>query len=169
MEMDLEKQFYTRELYQKYIYGSAEVVGLMCLKVFCADDNSLYEKLKFSAMKLGSAFQKVNFLRDIQADYAGLGRMYFPNLDFDKITDCDKKVIEGEIAEEFEEAFKGIQQLPKSSRSGVYLAFVYYKSLLRKIQNTPATEIKSVRIRIPDLKKATLLFNTVLMDKMGYV
>lgn len=157
MEMDLEKQFYTRSLYDKYIYGSAEVVGLMCLKVFCENDNALYEELKYPAMKLGSAFQKVNFLRDIKADSIDLGRMYFPHVNLNQFSETDKIQIEQEIAVDFKEALEGIKRLPKSSRKGVYLAYRYYQALLKRIQLTPASEILSVRIRVPDRQKLAML------------
>jgi len=129
MEMDLQKQFYDQQLYQQYILGSAEVVGLMCLRVFCEGDEKLYEHLKFPAMKLGAAFQKVNFLRDLRADNIELGRTYFPEIDLKQFSLTDKNKIEKEIEEDFTKALLGIRQLPLSSRNGVYLAYFYYKKL----------------------------------------
>lgn len=160
MEMDLEKQVYTRQLYEKYIFGSAEVVGLMCLKVFCNGDEQYYNTLRDSAMKLGSAFQKVNFLRDIKADHMELGRMYFPNMNFDHFTEQDKTIIESEIRAEFDEALTGILKLPKCAKKGVYLAYIYYNSLFRKIQEIPAKQIMDKRVRVPDFQKALLMLNT---------
>lgn len=157
MEMDLDKKFYTRSLYDKYIYGSAEVVGLMCLKVFCEGDTEVYERLKHAAMKLGSAFQKVNFLRDLKADNEELGRLYFPNINLNPFTERDKITIETEINNDFQEALQGIMQLPKSSRKGVYLAYKYYQVLLKKIQLTPADHIMNSRIRVADTQKFVLL------------
>lgn len=167
MEMDLEKQVYTKQLYEKYIFGSAEVVGLMCLKVFCNGEKKLYEDLRYAAMKLGSAFQKVNFLRDIRADHLELGRMYFPNMNFDNFTDSDKLTIENEINIEFEEALHGIAKLPNSAKRGVYLAYIYYRTLFRKIQNIPAKHIMDKRVRVPDVEKAMLMLNTFFMPQTG--
>lgn len=165
MEMDLEQQVYTAQLYEKYIFGSAEVVGLMCLKVFCSGDETQYVALRHAAMKLGSAFQKVNFLRDIKADHVDLGRMYFPNINFDNFSDANKKAIETEIALEFEEALRGIVKLPKCAKKGVYLAYVYYRSLFRRIQNIPAQQIMEKRVRVPDFQKALLMFNTFIVPQ----
>ncbi len=158
MEMDLQKQFYNQQLYQQYILGSAEVVGLMCLRVFCEGDNKVYESLKFPAMKLGAAFQKVNFLRDIKADNIDLGRTYFPEVDLLKFSLKDKTKIENEIEEDFAKALQGIEQLPMSSRKGVYLAYFYYKKLFLLIKKTPAEKILNSRIRIPNLNKIGLMF-----------
>ncbi len=160
MEMDLEQQVYTTQLYEKYIFGSAEVVGLMCLKVFCNGEEEQYNALRDSAMKLGSAFQKVNFLRDIKADHVDLGRMYFPNINFDNFTEENKAAIENEIDLEFKEALTGIVKLPKCAKKGVYLAYIYYRSLFRKIQEIPARDIMEKRVRVPDFQKALLMFNT---------
>jgi phytoene/squalene synthetase len=158
MEMDLKKQFYNQQLYQQYILGSAEVVGLMCLRVFCEGDNKLYESLKFPAMKLGAAFQKVNFLRDIKADNIDLGRTYFPEVDLMKFSLTDKMKIEDEIEDDFVKALQGIKGLPMSSRKGVYLAYFYYKKLFLMIKKTPAEKILNSRIRIPNLNKIGLMF-----------
>lgn len=165
MEMDLEKQVYTKQLYEKYIFGSAEVVGLMCLKVFCNGDANEYNHLKHAAMKLGSAFQKVNFLRDIKADHLELGRMYFPNMNFDCFTEEDKALIEQEINAEFDEALAGITKLPRCAKKGVYLAYIYYKSLFRKIQEIPAKHIMEKRVRVPDFQKALLMLNTFFVPQ----
>lgn len=169
MEMDLDKQLYTEKLYEKYIYGSAEVVGLMCLRVFCNGDDALYKQLEYSAMRLGSAFQKVNFLRDIKADYEGLGRVYFPNTDFNNFCNTQKQAIEEDIAKDFEDGLKGIKQLPRAARFGVYLAYVYYKRLFAKIKSTPGEKILQTRIRVPDYQKLLLLFSSVTKDKLRMI
>ena len=166
MEMDLEKQVYTKQLYEKYIFGSAEVVGLMCLKVFCNGDAHEYHALRHAAMKLGSAFQKVNFLRDIKADHLELGRMYFPNMNFDCFTEEDKALIEQEIKAEFDEALAGIAKLPRCAKKGVYLAYIYYRSLFRKIQEIPAKHIMEKRVRVPDFQKALLMLNTFFVPQV---
>jgi phytoene/squalene synthetase len=158
MEMDLQQKFYNQQLYQQYILGSAEVVGLMCLRVFCEKNTELYEKLKFPAMKLGAAFQKVNFLRDIKADNIDLGRTYFPEVDLKNFSGNEKAKIEKEIEEDFVKALQGIEQLPMNSRKGVYLAYFYYKKLFLMIQKTPAEKILSKRIRIPNINKLVLMF-----------
>ena len=169
MEMDLEKRFYTRSLYEKYIYGSAEVVGLMCLKVFCNGDRELYEQLKYAAMRLGSAFQKVNFLRDIRADYQELGRMYFPNVDFGNFSNCQKQTIEEEIENDFSEALSGIRQLPKEARCGVLLAYVYYQMLLKKIKAVPGEHIMQARVRVLNSQKIVLLLYTCVKNKLNLI
>ena len=169
MEMDLEKRFYTRSLYEKYIHGSAEVVGLMCLKVFCKGDGKLYEQLKDAAMRLGSAFQKVNFLRDIRADYQELGRMYFPNVDFCNFTNSQKQVIESEIEKDFSEALTGIRQLPKEARFGVMLAYVYYQMLLKKIKAVPGEHIMQARVRVQNSQKIALLLYTCVKSKLNLI
>ncbi|MEO8150269.1 MAG: phytoene/squalene synthase family protein [Bacteroidia bacterium] len=167
MEMDLEKVDYSEEKYQQYILGSAEVVGLMCLHVFTEGDKELYERLKPFAMKLGAAFQKVNFLRDINADYSTLGRTYFPNINITQFTSREKKLIEQEIENDFNEALIGIRKLPRSSQGGVYLAYVYYKSLFRKIKNIPAHRVLTERIRIPNGQKFALMINSMLRFQMN--
>ncbi len=169
MEMDLEKRNYTRESYDRYILGSAEVVGLMCLCVFTEGDRHMYEKLKPSAMKLGSAFQKVNFLRDLKSDYNELGRSYFPDVDMQRFGDTSKMVVEGEIETEFRESLEGIKQLPPSSRAGVYLAYVYYRALFRKIKKIPAKQILEKRIRIGNGQKIMLMLNSLLQYKMKLI
>ncbi len=156
MEMDLERKQYDRNGYQQYIYGSAEVVGLMCLRVFVEGDEGHYKELEPFAKKLGSAFQKVNFLRDLRADTQGLGRNYFPQ--FQKQDEKDwKKSIENEIRDEFHEAWIGIRKLPRGSRLGVYVAYKYYLMLFHKIQSLPAEEILQSRVRVPDRTKARIL------------
>lgn len=167
MEMDLEKSSYTSETYNKYILGSAQVVGLMCLRVFTEGDAKRYEELKDSAMKLGSAFQKVNFLRDIKADYNNLSRTYFPNVDLSVFSNPEKKIIEQDIEEEFKIALEGIKQLPSSSKSGVYLAYIYYKELFNKIKNTTAEKVMSERIRISNSHKIGLMCDSIIRYKMN--
>ncbi|MGL5946957.1 MAG: phytoene/squalene synthase family protein, partial [Sediminibacterium sp.] len=134
MELDLDKRKYDRSGYEEYIYGSAEVVGLMCLHVFCEGDKSVYEKLKPAAKSLGAAFQKVNFLRDLKADFEGLDRIYFPGCDFRNFTNADKEQIESDIQKDFDNAYKGIIELPLKARFGVYVAYKYYLSLFKKIK-----------------------------------
>lgn len=157
MEMDLHMQDHSSSSYEQYILGSAQVVGLMCLNVFANGDKSIYEKLKEPAMKLGAAFQKVNFLRDIQDDNQLLGRVYFPGVNLEQFSQAQKQAIELEIDEDFNEALKGIKQLPASSRFGVYTAYVYYRKLFNKIKTTPPSDILRKRIRIPDYQKMNLL------------
>jgi len=162
MAMDLDKKEYNKSSYEEYILGSAEVVGLMCLKVFLDGDNEKYEELKPYAMRLGAAFQKINFLRDLKADYEDLGRSYFPNLDIENFDAKQKTIIEDEIEEDFKVALMGIKKLPKSSRQGVYLAYLYYQKLFLKIKRTPAQKILLERIRIPNVKKIVLMLQSVV-------
>lgn len=162
MEMDLSKTDYSREGYETYILGSAEVVGLMCLKVFTDGDTQLYEKLKPEAMKLGSAFQKINFLRDLHADYVELGRAYFPGIDVEKFDNETKARIEQEIEEDFKKGYEGILQLPKDARFGVYVAYVYYYRLFKKIKAIPSEKILQERVRIPNSRKFTLFIKSYL-------
>lgn len=169
MEMDLEKKQYTREVYDQYILGSAEVVGLLCLYVFTDGNKELYEELKPFAMKLGAAFQKINFLRDMKADYQDLGRTYFPNVDMSKFNNHVKQQIELEIESDFNEALIGIKKLPASSKGGVYLAYVYYNSLFKKIKNVPAHKILTERIRISNGEKIGLMINSLFQSKMKLV
>lgn len=158
MRMDLTKNNYkTKKEYSEYIYGSADVVGLMCLKVFVDGDNSKYEKLKPYAMSLGSAFQKVNFLRDLNADFKNLDRTYFPNLKLSNFDEESKVNIINEIEKDFNHALKGIFMLPESSRLGVYTAYKYYRKLLIKLKNTPSVKIQSARIRVPNYQKMGVL------------
>lgn len=167
MEMDLEKQIYTTDKYQQYILGSAEVVGLMCLHVFTEGNKQLYDELRPFAMKLGAAFQKVNFLRDMKDDYHILGRTYFPNINMAEFTGDAKKQIELEIEQDFAIALEGIRRLPHSSRGGVYLAYVYYRSLFNKIKKLPAQRVLTERIRINNGKKFGLMINSLLEYKMN--
>ncbi|WP_028122630.1 phytoene/squalene synthase family protein [Epilithonimonas tenax] len=166
MEMDLHKIDYNSELYKEYILGSAEVVGLMCLHIFVDGDKTEFERLKPFAMMLGSAFQKVNFLRDMKDDYEVLGRTYFPNVDIAAFDNKVKAEIEKEITFEFHEALEGIKKLPASSRFGVYLAFRYYLSLFKKIKKTSANEIINQRIRISNSKKISLMMGCYVEYKM---
>ena len=157
MEMDLSKTAYNSSGYQQYIYGSAEVVGLMCLHVFCEGDAAIYAKLKPAAQSLGAAFQKVNFLRDVKADYEQLNRTYFPGVDFRNFTPTMKKQIEDDIARDFSDAHEGIIQLPAKAKFGVYVAYKYYLSLFKKIKKTAPANILEQRIRIPAYGKAYIL------------
>lgn len=167
MEMDLNKHSYSEIGYKKYILGSAEVVGLMCLKVFTNGDQEQYDRLKYSAQQLGSAFQKINFLRDAQADFEELGRTYFPSIDMQNFSQEDKSIIEQEIEEEFAEALKGIKQLPKTSRLGVYVAYVYYLQLLKRIKGLPANRILEERISVPNSQKFGLMLNSVVKHRLN--
>lgn len=169
MEMDLHKQQYDKNLYEQYIYGSAEVVGLMCLKVFCRGNTEMYNSLKWHAMKLGAAFQKINFLRDIKADYEGLGRMYFPDTNFANFCNRQKKQIEDDIESDFVAGYEGIKQLPQDARFGVYLAYVYYKRLFAKIKSIPGERILQTRIRVPDYQKFTLLLSSIAMSRLRLI
>ncbi|MFM7055011.1 MAG: phytoene/squalene synthase family protein [Bacteroidota bacterium] len=157
MSLDLDKKDYDEAFYNKYIYGSAEVVGLMCLRVFCEGDSKLYDSLVEPARKLGAAFQKVNFLRDLKSDFQERGRVYFPGVDFTKFSEADKKSIEADIQADFDAAYDGIMRLPKGVREGVYAAYVYYLELLRRIEKEPASRVMEMRIRVPDWLKAILL------------
>lgn len=167
MEMDLVKVEYSRTKYEEYILGSAEVVGLMCLHVFTLGNKEQFEALKPSAMRLGAAFQKINFLRDMKADYQTLGRSYFPNVDIDQFNNTAKLEIEEEIAEDFKAALEGIKRLPASSRGGVYLAYMYYVALFKKIRRVPAERVMTERIRINNGHKVGLMFNSLLQYKMN--
>lgn len=169
MEMDLEKINYTEENYQQYILGSAEVVGLMCLHVFTEGDMKKYEELKPYAMRLGAAFQKVNFLRDIKDDYQTLGRTYFPDVDMSEFSMSAKKQIEAEIEMDFMIALEGIKKLPHSSKGGVYLAYIYYLSLFKKIKKLPAHKILNERVRIHNGKKFGLMLNSYVINKLDWV
>lgn len=167
MELDLNKTIYDKSGYAEYIYGSAEVVGLMCLKVFCEGDNSNYEKLKPYAKSLGAAFQKVNFLRDIKADAEDLGRMYFPECDFNKFGDGDKQAIEADIQKDFDYAFKGVVQLPLKARLGVYVAYKYYVALFRKIKRLQPKAILESRVRIADHNKFFIVAKAGLRSQLN--
>jgi 15-cis-phytoene synthase len=157
MQMDLSPQLYTSDLYKEYIYGSAEVVGLMCLKVFCGGNVAQYQKLEKGASALGAAYQKVNFLRDIAADYAELGRLYFPNTTFETFDEAAKKRIIKDIEKDFAQAKKAIVSLPDNSRRAVGMSYVYYLELLKKIKKTPAETLKKKRIRVNNVRKVMLM------------
>ncbi len=167
MELDLTEQTYNTDGYEEYIYGSAEVVGLMCLRVFCEGDKALYDSLKEPARKLGSAFQKVNFIRDIKSDYEERGRVYFPGIDFNDFTKTAKEQIEADIQKDFDDALDGIMRLPSGAKMGVYLAYKYYLKLFRKIRNCPASRIKEERIRIADLRKMGILLSTYFQHRLN--
>ena len=169
MEMDLNRKVYDIKNFNEYVYGSAEVVGLMCLYVFCEGKKELYNQLKFSARSLGAAFQKVNFLRDIKADYNSLSRMYFPGCDFNNFTDQDKKQIEDDIYKDFKAAYAGILKLPLKSRFGVYVAYKYYLSLFKKIRNLEPAKVLEARIRIPDYKKMMIVFRAGVKNQLGLI
>lgn len=169
MEMDLDKKDYDRQDFDKYVLGSAEVVGLMCLHVFVNGDDEEYKKLKPMGMKLGAAYQKINFLRDLAADFDHMGRTYFPGVDLKNFTEEDKARIEEEIDADFMEGLNGIKLLPPSSRLGVYLSFVYYYKLFRKIRGLPAREVRKRRVRISDLRKYFLLLNTYLKFRLNMI
>ncbi|MBS1648832.1 MAG: phytoene/squalene synthase family protein [Bacteroidetes bacterium] len=169
MEMDLQKIDYNSDLYNEYIYGSAEVVGLMCLQVFTEGNKEKYEELKPYAMKLGSAFQKINFMRDLKDDYQVLGRTYFPNINMCVFDDCIKCQIEKEIEQEFKEALIGIKKLPNSSLFGVYLAYKYYLSLFHKIKRKSSVEILNSRVRIPNAQKLVVAFKSYLRYKIAFL
>ena len=162
MEMDLENQNYDDDTYKKYILGSAEVVGLMCLTIFVNGDQNKYNELKPYAMKLGSAFQKINFLRDANDDYKTLGRTYFPEVNMENFNKSDKLKIENEIENEFTEGLKGIRMLPNTSKGGVYLAYKYYYNLFKKIKKIPAQQILEKRTRISNFRKFTILISSMI-------
>ena len=162
MEMDLEDQNYDENTYKKYILGSAEVVGLMCLTIFVNGDQNKYNELKPYAMKLGSAFQKINFLRDVNDDYKTLGRTYFPEVNMENFNKSDKLKIENEIENEFIEGLKGIRMLPNTSKGGVYLAYKYYYNLFKKIKKIPAQQILEKRTRISNFRKFTILVSSMI-------
>jgi len=169
MRMDLDQQTYDDPLYHEYIYGSAEVVGLMCLRVFCEGDDTMYQSLEEPARKLGAAFQKVNFLRDIKSDYYERGRIYFPNVDFSDFTQDAKQKIEDDIQADFDDAYQGILRLPNGAKLGVYLAYVYYLNLFKKIKKCSAARIAQERIRIPDNRKIALLVGTYFRHRFNYL
>jgi len=161
MHSDLHKSEYlTEEEYKAYIYGSADVVGLMCLKVFVKGDDIKYDELKDTAMSLGSAFQKVNFLRDLKADFEGLDRTYFPNTDLNNLDEQSKQAIIEDIEADFEKGLSGIQKLPIEAKFGVFMAYRYYHQLLKKLKKTPALKIKNARIRVSNPKKIELLMRS---------
>jgi 15-cis-phytoene synthase len=167
MEMDLHNKEYNSEGYNEYIYGSAEVVGLMCLYVFVNGDNKKYETLKPAARALGAAFQKVNFLRDLKADYNQLERTYFPGLDFQNFTAEQKQEIEDDIQKDFDHAYAGIIHLPVKARFGVYVAYKYYLSLFRKIKRVQPARILHERIRVPDYHKVMILLRAGIRNQLN--
>lgn len=167
MEMDLHETTYAQADYEQYIYGSAEVVGLMCLRVFCEGDEARYRHLREPARRLGAAFQKVNFLRDIRSDFYDRGRVYFPETDFATFDRLAKDRIEADIQADFDAAYAGIVQLPAGARLGVYLAYIYYLSLFKKIRKLPAAQIMKERIRIPDNQKFLLLLRTYVRHHLN--
>jgi len=167
MAMDLKRSEHDPQSFHEYVLGSAEVVGLMCLRVFCNNDDKLYLRLAPYAMNLGSAFQKVNFLRDLNADYTVLGRTYFPGIEIMSFDEPGKRLIEEDIERDFQESYKGIKQLPHSARFGVYVAYVYYRALFRKIKNTPSTMVLNSRIRIRNRDKARLLAYSFLKHQLN--
>jgi 15-cis-phytoene synthase len=167
MEMDLEQQTHDQPSFETYILGSAEVVGLMCLRVFCAGDTALYSHLKASAMRLGASFQKINFLRDLSFDYNNLHRTYFPDLDPHSFSPEQKEAIQDEIRADFAAGLEGIRGLPHSARFGVYVAYVYYNALLNKIERHPPQALIERRLRLPAIQKFTLLVRSFLSFKLG--
>ncbi len=167
MEMDLDKKAYNKDGYDKYILGSAEVVGLMCLNIFLEGDHIAYEKLKKYAMKLGSAFQKINFLRDLNEDYNDLGRTYFPGINLNDFNNTVKKNIENDIEVDFELGYKGILMLPKKARFGVYMAYKYYFKLFKKIKRTNAEVILEERVRLPNRNKARILVTSYVRHNLN--
>jgi len=169
MEMDLHKETYDRSGYEEYILGSAEVVGLMCLRVFCEGDENSYADLKPSAMRLGAAFQKINFLRDLSHDYNGLGRSYFPNLNITEFNEEAKLKIEAEIEADFMAGLEGIRRLPDGARFGVYVAYVYFYALFQKIKKSRSERLLHERVRIPNSRKYGLLVSSYLKSQMNLI
>ena len=169
MEMDLSQKAYDCQGYKEYIYGSAEVVGLMCLYVFCEGKKELYEELESSARSLGAAFQKVNFLRDIKADFNGLARVYFPGCDFNNFTEQEKRQIEEDIHNDFRQAYQGIKHLPLKARFGVYVAYKYYLSLFKKIKRMKPARVLEERIRIPNYRKAMIIFRAGVKNQLRLI
>lgn len=169
MESDLTQNSYDRQGYEEYIYGSAEVVGLMCLCIFCDGNKALYESLKSPARALGAAFQKVNFLRDMKADFLDLSRIYFPGCDFHNFTESDKQKIQEDIAQDFAAAYKGILKLPLKARFGVYVAYKYYSSLFKKIKRIEPQYILQQRIRIPNYYKAYIVLRATVKNRLRMI
>lgn len=168
MKLDLDKKKYlNKEEFDQYVYGSADVVGLMCLKVFVNGDENQYNDLKPYAMSLGSAFQKVNFLRDLKADYDGLNRSYFPNINIEDFNEESKQIILSEIDKDFSHSLKGIFKLPSSARFGVYTAYKYYQKLLNKLRKTHPLKIKSSRIRVPNYQKVNVLARSYVRYRLN--
>ena len=169
MEMDLHQDRYNQAGYENYIYGSAEVVGLMCLRVFCEGNKEMYQALKEPARSLGKAFQKVNFLRDMKSDYFERGRVYFPGVDFEQFTSDIKKSIEADIQADFDHAYSGIIRLPEGARQGVFLAYRYYLRLFRKITRLQPAQILNKRIRVPDNQKLLIWVGTYFRHQLNFI
>lgn len=169
MEMDLHFKSYNQKEIEEYILGSAEVVGLMCLRVFCQGDEAQYQKLKPAAMKLGSAFQKINFLRDLNADFNGMGRNYFPGIDLTRFDEESKHKIEEDIAADFHAAYLGIKELPRTARFGVYVAYLYYLALFKKIKNTPGHVVLQNRIRVRNRHKLSILAYSFVKHQLNMI
>jgi 15-cis-phytoene synthase len=169
MEMDLNLTEYDHHGIREYILGSAEVVGLMTLRVFCKNDNAMYEKLKPSAMRLGSAFQKINFLRDLNADFTQMGRNYFPGIDLTAFNEEAKRKIETEIAADFTAGYEGVKQLPRCARLGVYVAYLYYLALFEKIKNTPCSTVLTKRIRVRNRRKISILAYSLVKHQFNLI
>lgn len=169
MEMDLVKKDYGTDEYNEYIYGSAEVVGLMCLVIFCEGNKDQFNRLKASARSLGAAFQKVNFLRDVRSDFTGLNRIYFPGCDFNNFTSFDKREIEENIQQDFNEAYNGIMKLPIKARFGVYVAYKYYLSLFNRIKRMQPSKILEERVRIPNYRKALIIMRAGVKNQLNLI
>jgi len=169
MEMDITVSSHDQDSYEKYILGSAEVVGLMCLRVFVEGNGGLYDQLRAPAMRLGSAFQKVNFLRDIKDDYSSLGRVYFPRLKIEGFGEREKELIEQDIKKDLEDGYQGILRLPKGTRLGVYMAYVYYYALFRRISDCSPATILNQRVRIPNIRKYSLFLSSYLRHSLNRI
>ena len=169
MEMDLDKTNYKTESYKDYIFGSAEAVGLMCLKVFTEGDEKRYQELEFSAKSLGAAFQKINFLRDLKSDFDERGRVYFPGVEYSSFSESQKKEIELDISRDFDDALEGIKMLPSGCKLGVYISYLYFRTLLNKISALPIAKIKKNRIRIRNRRKLILLAKSAVKYKMNMI
>lgn len=169
MEMDLTRTEYDTAAYDEYIYGSAEVVGLMCLRVFCENNEAQYQQLKAPARRLGAAFQKINFLRDVKSDFDERGRVYFPHIDFQHFTQEDKLHIEADIESDFDAALEGIRQLPRGARLGVYLAYKYYTQLFLKIRKASVHCVSRKRFRVSDKRKVYLLFSSAVRHQLNFL
>jgi len=169
MEMDLDQSTHIRRSFEEYVYGSAEVVGLMCLRIFAEGDNDLYDRLCPTAKSLGAAFQKINFLRDLRDDFEDKGRVYFPNMDFTCFNEQMKNEIEEEIKIDFDTAYQGIKQLPDNCRLGVYIAYRYYLQLFKRIRSLPAKTISQTRIRVPDSEKVYLFAKALLRNRFNAI
>lgn len=169
MRMDLHRTTHDEDSFKEYVLGSAEVVGLMCLRVFCQGDDELYQRLTEPAMRLGAAFQKVNFLRDLQEDGQLLGRAYFPGTRQGGLSEQSKRAVEADIRSDMDAALEGIRALPRGARPGVYLVLLYYRTLLRRIERTPAHRILQCRIRVPDALKLRLLLGTYVQHRLNLI